>query len=551
MTPTYNAADHAADIAAALNLRSTAKGWRGTCPVCNDKNPSFSLTVSDDGSRALVYCFAGCEFKDIAAALREAGVPYAANAPAWRGLSEAELSEARTILLLAESDRAAGRELSPDDAQIEAGARAKVIAGEIERLAHMQAVEYDQIREAEAEKLGIRVSTLDERVAATHAAWAGKTEGADTDIFNEPEPWPEPIRGPFALLDGVAQTIRKYIITSQEAADAAALWIAHTHCFRAFTHTPRLNIRAPMRGCGKSAMLDVVGSMVAMPLKADNITVSVVFRLVDMYAPTILADEYDAWLPQNEELRGILNAGHGRGGKTWRVEGDADNRHPVGYRVFAPAALAGIHGLPATLHDRSVVVTLQRARPDEQRTAFDSRHLEDETRHKRMLARWAADNFDAIQNREPQLPRGAVNRLADNWRPLFAIAEVVGGEWPQRAARAFWTLQAEELDMQDLGTLLLEDVRDVFTAAGNPAGMHSSAIIEELTLLDHRPWGDFKHGKPLNERQLAWILKPFKIKPRQLKIRQRNANGYLLADMLPAIKRYVADKPPEEVVEIE
>jgi hypothetical protein len=42
------------------------------------------------------------------------------------------------------------------------------------------------------------------------------------------------------------------------------------------------------------------------------------------------------------------------------------------------------------------------------------------------------------------LPPSAFNRLADNWRPLFAIAETAGGDWPRRAADAFTKLTGKE-----------------------------------------------------------------------------------------------------------
>jgi len=42
------------------------------------------------------------------------------------------------------------------------------------------------------------------------------------------------------------------------------------------------------------------------------------------------------------------------------------------------------------------------------------------------------------------MPPTAFNRLADNWRPLFAIAEIAGGDWPQRALAAFTALSAPQ-----------------------------------------------------------------------------------------------------------
>jgi hypothetical protein len=44
---------------------------------------------------------------------------------------------------------------------------------------------------------------------------------------------------------------------------------------------------------------------------------------------------------------------------------------------------------------------------------------------------WVAGNADVIREREPIIPEAIVNRAADNWAPLLAIAEVIGGRpWP-------------------------------------------------------------------------------------------------------------------------
>ena len=43
--------------------------WRSHCPAHEDTNPSLSITRGDDG-RALVHCFKGCSYSDVARALR-------------------------------------------------------------------------------------------------------------------------------------------------------------------------------------------------------------------------------------------------------------------------------------------------------------------------------------------------------------------------------------------------------------------------------------------------------------------------------------------------
>ena len=54
----------------------------------------------------------------------------------------------------------------------------------------------------------------------------------------------------------------------------------------------------------------------------------------------------------------------------------------------------------------------------------------------RKLRRWADDHQDGLADAHPATPAGLHDRAADNWRPLLAIADAVGGAWPERARRA-------------------------------------------------------------------------------------------------------------------
>ena len=79
---------------------------------------------------------------------------------------------------------------------------------------------------------------------------------------------------------------------------------------------------------------------------------------------------------------------------------------------------------------------------------------------KRKLIRWALDNEKALRSADPVMPGSLRGRAADNWRPLIAIADAAGGEWPERAR-----LVAEELGEteQAIGIMLLEDAHAAFT----------------------------------------------------------------------------------------
>jgi hypothetical protein len=265
------------------------------------------------------------------------------------------------------------------------------------------------------------------------------------------------------------------------------------------------------------------------------------FRLIEKHKPVVLADEYDSWLPENEELRGLLNAGHRRGGKALRCEGD--NHEVRAFNVFAPVVLCGIGTLPGTLHDRSIGIVLTRAKPGEVAARFSSRHVAAEKELCCKLARWAADNRPALEACDPALPDGAFNRLADNWRPLFAIAEVAGGEWPGRAAAAFAALTANnDLDAQGIGTMLLADVAAIFGDTGTDR-LPSAALAEKLAAIEGRPWAEFRNQKPITSNQLARQLRAFKISPRGIRVGDTTPRGYCREDFKDAFERFLPDTP--------
>jgi putative DNA primase/helicase len=99
-----------------------------------------------------------------------------------------------------------------------------------------------------------------------------------------------------------------------------------------------------------------------------------------MKAPTLLIDEADTFLKDNDELRGVLNTGHRRGGQVTRTVGD--DLEPRQFTTWSPAAIAMIGRLPDTLDDRAIAIRLRRRKATEKVRAFRS----DRTDELRVLA---------------------------------------------------------------------------------------------------------------------------------------------------------------------
>ncbi len=93
-------------------------------------------------------------------------------------------------------------------------------------LATLSTLEYEQRRKQAAKELGIeRVSVLDRMVRAEQR----KSEDASGFSLREVEPWPEPVDGD-ALLDSIAQVVRRYLVLPPNGAEVLALWaIAANH----------------------------------------------------------------------------------------------------------------------------------------------------------------------------------------------------------------------------------------------------------------------------------------------------------------------------------
>lgn len=241
-------------------------------------------------------------------------------------------------------------------------------------------------------------------------------------------------------------------------------------------------------------------------------------------------------------MRGVLNAGHRRGGKIFRCEGDS---HEIrGFSVFGPVVLCGIGALPGTLQDRSITIRLERAKPGEIQQRFDSRHTDYERELCSKLARWCADNRARLEACDPKMPKDAFDRLADKWRPLFAIAEILGGDWPRRAAIAFDKLTSrDDSEAQGIGVMLLADSQQVFDESGIER-IFSRDLIRSLCEMKERPWPEAQRGKPITERWLARHLGSFGIHPKTLRIDDDRAKGYEKADFAEAFERYAF--PPEQ-----
>lgn len=355
----------------------------------------------------------------------------------------------------------------------------------------------------------------------------------------------ELLRAPLdVILSDLSALICRYVaLPSDEAATAVALWIAHTWTIDAFETTPRLAIISPALGSGKTRLLEVLELVVREPLFASNISVAVLFRVIDRKQPSILLDEADSFFgskktaENHEDLRAALNAGYRQGASVYRMVGLGSKMEEKEFKIFSPVALAGIGDLPDTVMDRSVLVEMRRRRPDEMVDQFRQREARQRAQPIRdALAFWAIDAADPLKIARPGMPEGVTDRAADVWEPLLALADMAGGEWPREAREAARVLTSRLSGREpSVGIRLLADIREVFSDVDR---LTSQRLCDRLAELEEAPWGDW-YGKPIDPRGLARKLRPFDVHPRTIRTGDETPKGYLREDFADAWGRYL------------
>ena len=407
------------------------------------------------------------------------------------------------------------------------------VENELLRLSALTEIAYETQRVAAAGQLGLRVTVLDREIANRRLPKLTALARHD-GILTEVEPWSVSVDGAEVLFEMVTMLCR-FMMLPKHAAVTVALWVMFAHTHEVAANSPILAVESPEKRCGKTTLLSIVADFVPVPLPAANISPAALFRSVEKFRPTMLIDEGDSFLRDNEDMRGILNSGFTRASAVV-IRCDGEQNDPTPFSTWCPKLIALIGKLPDTLQDRSIVVTLRRKLANEnvERLSRNHRPALHELRAK--CARWALDHLTGLMHADPAMPKGLNDRGEDAWRPLLAIADAVGGEWPDLARQAAVGLSAvgrKDDDQASAGVMLLAHIRVVFEGKRE---IGSTQLAEVLNANEEWPWGEWRQGKPISPRGVARMLARYEIKPK----RTNAHNVYLKEHFADAWNRYLA-----------
>jgi hypothetical protein len=366
----------------------------------------------------------------------------------------------------------------------------------------------------------------------------------------------QPINDGAELLNDIRDYQRRYVAyPSEHALTAHVLWNAHTHLMECWESTPRLFFGSPEPGSGKTRALEVSEPLVPRPVHAVNCTSAYLFRKVDDDAglPTILYDEIDTVFgpkaKENEDIRGVINAGHRRGAVAGRcvVRGKIIETEEL--PAYCAIAMAGLDDLPDTIMSRSITVHMRPRAPSE--TVRPWRHRTDfpiGEKLGRRLADWAESVRAAAGTHMPELPAEVTDRRADVWEPLLTVADLAGGHWPETARVAAVADVADAKgNRESLGVLLLRDLKAIFDKHDSKY-LSSEAVLTDLKGIEESPWYSIRRdGSAIDARGLGRRLKPYGIASHDKRgdwggVRKH----YFRKDFEDAWQRYLTDNTDDD-----
>jgi Protein of unknown function (DUF3631) len=395
----------------------------------------------------------------------------------------------------------------------------------LDAASRLDAVALGRARKGVAELLMIKLGALDDALAEIIQARVKQRE-EEPKADPGPAPWDHPVTDIGAVLDEVVRILRKHIAAPETHFDTAALWGLHTHLIHraelSIDVTPRLGWQSPEPDSGKTTGMKIVRTLARRPMPSASITPSALFRLIDQDACTLFVDEadYAFHADASPDLKAIYNSGNER---TFAYalrsvpvgDGQFESRR---FSTFAPMCFTSINKLPtASMQSRCISLPMKPATKEEAKRLrrFNSRKCPELQDCGRKFARWAADLTELP---EVEVPEGFVNRIADNWRCLFQIAHLAGGDWPDRvlaAAQADARGDGERQAERGANGLLDAIWRVLAAETTNPRRMHTSDLVMKTRILDDGRWQVANHGRAIDEYYLRTKLKDYVTPPRK------------------------------------
>jgi putative DNA primase/helicase len=275
-----------------------------------------------------------------------------------------------------------------------------------------------------------------------------------------------------------------------------------------------------------------------------NISSASIYRVIKDDCPTLILDEADTYMKEDEVLRGVIDSGHER--EFAYVMRVINEQGDVGqFSTWCPKGIAMI-GLPKkTIISRSIHIRMDRKGDDIKTEKIRRKHFAELEPLRRKISRLANDIRDRVRVFEESDLLG--NRADDNWSPLFAIASTASEQWLRDATQTAERMSRKDAqDTKSFGRYLLESLDRIIQAKCESSSDEKVFLSTEnllspkigLNADKEAPWF-VKSDQGLSANGLANVLKSYGIKSVQLREGQdRGKRGYWSDELEEVIKKY-------------
>ena len=247
----------------------------------------------------------------------------------------------------------------------------------------------------------------------------------------------------------------------------------------------------------------------------------------------------DRYLAANEELNGIMNAGHTRRtANVVRLMEVAGDYIPTKFNVFSGKCLAGLGVQQDTMMDRSIIIKMEKRLANEAIEKKPLSFFDDEATRRSAIAKFVTDNAEDAKRQTVSVPHLGNDRAQDNWQPLFVVAELIGGHWPNLCLEAYKTIETiSGEDAKEQDAVAVRIFRELAPSIEKRMGsrIKASELHELLTSDPESEFYDWFNGKPLSAKRMKKIL----IEAGVRWFRISEGSFYRLDDLKSQIARYV------------
>jgi len=338
------------------------------------------------------------------------------------------------------------------------------------------------------------------------------------ELFQDIEPFP----GSVELSDiykELVEVINLHVVLPKHADVTLALFIIASYIQDKLDISTYISITSATKRCGKSTLLRLLNKLVFNQVYAANFSTAALFRTIDKYEATLLIDEGDTFL-HDDEKRGILNSGLDREtAVVIRCEGK--NHEPRPFKTFGFKVISGIGALHPVLADRCIDIRLIRKLEKVTIKKLNNTVNYDVLRSK--LMKWKL-SVETVDTSRPELYLDEINdRAGDIWSNLMIVADMISEDVVIQAKKAAIALSGANDKDEDEQSILLHDIKEIFNNGINE--IFSQDLVERLNKIQESPWETILPNG-LNQHLLAKMLREFKIRPQLIRINGEQKRGY-------------------------